>query len=107
MTNQPIEPSLLDAIEQGRGERGRTNPRAWSRQRAQLLTLAHQGMMRIRIAGEVGLSQGQVGALCEEACDAVLRGGAISEAADGVCAARWQGWCQTGDPDACARLRRR
>ena len=104
--DQPIEPSLLDAIEQGRGQRGRKAPQAWSRHRAQLLTAAYQGMARFRIAGAFGLSQGQVGTLCEEACDAVLRGGAVSNAADSVCATRWRGWCARGDTDACHRLER-
>ena len=103
---RPLESSILDAIEQGRGQRGGKTPQTWSRYRAQLLTLAHQGMARIRIAGEFGLSPGQVRTLCEEACDAVLRGGAVSDAADGVCAERWQRWCDNGDTDACDRLRR-
>ena len=105
MLDQPIEPSILDAIEQGRGHRGGNDPQAWSRHRAQLLTLAHQRLPRIRIAGALGLSSVHVGTLISEACDAVLRGGAVSAAADRVCAARWRSWCETGDPDACGRLR--
>jgi len=105
--DQPLEPSILDAIDQGRGQRGRRAPQTWSRHRAQLLTLAHQGLSQIRIAGEFGLSQGQVRTLCEEACDAVLRGGAVSDAADGVCATRWRSWCQNGDTAACHRLQMR
>lgn len=104
--DQPIEPSILDAIEQGRGQRGGNNPRAWSRSRAQLLTAASQGVARIRIAGAFGLSPGQVRTLAAEACDAVLRGGAISAAADRVCAERWRSWCELGDTEACERLRR-
>jgi len=103
--DQPVEPSLLDAIEQGRGQRGRRAPQTWSRRRTQVLTLAQRGLSRIRIAGELGLSEGHVIMLIGEACDAVLRGGAVSDAADRVCAERWQAWCETGDPDACARLR--
>jgi hypothetical protein len=104
--DSPIDSSILDAIEQGRGQRGRTNPQAWSRHRAQVLTLAHQGLRRIRIAGEFGLSRGHLNALFEEACDAVLRGGAISDAAESVCADRWRLWCDNGDTDACHRVRR-
>ena len=88
--DQPIEPSILDAIEQGRGQRGRRAPQTWSRHRAQLLTAAHQGMARVRIAGVFGLSQKQVSRLVSDACDAVVRGGAVSAAADTVCAARWR-----------------
>jgi hypothetical protein len=98
--DSPIEPSILNAIDQGRGQRGRTNPRTWTRHRAQVLTLSHQGLVRSRIGGKLGLSEGHVGTLFEEACDAVLRGGAISDAADRVCAARWQRWCETGDTAA-------
>ena len=104
--DHPIEPSILAAIDQGRGQRGGSNPQAWSRRRAQLLTAATLGMTRIRIAGAFGLSQGQVGTLTEEACDAVLRGGVVSAAAESVCAPRWRGWCQNGDTEACDRLRR-
>jgi hypothetical protein len=104
--DQPIDPSILDAIEQGRGQRGRTNPQAWSRHRARVLTVAQRGLSRIRIAGELGLSEGHVILLVSEACDAVLRGGAVSDAADGACAAKWRRWCQAGDTDACDRLRR-
>ena len=105
--DQPVEPSILNAIEQGRGQRGRQAPQAWSRYRAQLLTAAHQGVAYFRIAGMFGISQGHLRTLCEEACDAVLRGSAVSEAADRVCAKRWQGWCARGETDACNRLQRR
>jgi len=104
--DQSIEPSILNAIEQGRGQRGRRAPQTWSRRRAQVLTLAQQGLAQIRIAGELGLSRGQLNTLIEEACDAVLRGGAVSEAADGVCAPRWRAWCNNDDTDACHRLQR-
>ena len=107
MTHHPIEPSILEAIDQGRGERGRHAPQTWSRHRAQLLTAAHQGLSLIRIAGEFGLGRAHLSTLLEEACDAVLRGGVASEAADEVCARRWQGWCETGDTGACNRLRHR
>lgn len=106
MLDHPIEPSILDAIEQGRGQRGRRAPQAWSRYRAQVLTAAHHGLSHIRIAGAFGLSRGHLSVLLEEACDAVLRGGTASEATDRVCARRWRAWCETGDPDACDRLRR-
>ncbi len=56
--DHPIEPSILAAIDQGRGQRGGKDPQAWSRRRAQLLMAASQGMTRIRIAGAFGLSQG-------------------------------------------------
>jgi len=39
--NHPIKPSMLEAIDQGRGQRSRTNPQTWSRHRAQVL--AHAG----------------------------------------------------------------
>jgi len=104
--DRPIDRSILDAIEQGRGQRGRTNSQAWSRHRAQVLTAAQRGLSRVRIAGAFGLSEGHVILLVGEACDAVLRGGAVSEAADGVCADRWRRWCQNGDTTACDRLRR-
>ena len=106
MLDHPIEPSILDAIEQGRGERGGKSLEDWSRLHAQVLTAAQRGLRRIRIAGAFGLSEGHVIKLISEACEAVLRGGAASEAADSVCAARWRSWCETGDTDACDRLRR-
>ena len=106
MTDQPVDRSLLEAIEQGRGQRGGRSPQTWSRSRAQLLTAVHRGLSLVRIGGEFGLSPAHVGALCEEACDAVLRGGGASEAADSVCARRWQGWCARDDTEACDRLRR-
>ena len=101
----PIEPSILAAIDQGRMQRGRTNPQSWSRQRAQVLTAEDQGLTRSRIGGELGLSQRSIVLLATEACDAVLRGGAASEAADRVCTEKWRGWCQNGDTAACSRLR--
>lgn len=106
MTDQPIEPSILDAIDQGCGQRGKTNPQEWSRHRAQVLTAAYQGVTQFRIAGKLGLSQVQVRTLVAEACAAVLQGGAVSDVADTVCAARWQSWCETGDTTACDRVRR-
>lgn len=106
MTDHPVNSSILEAIEQGCGQRGGKSPQAWSRYRAQLLTAAQRGLSHIRIAGEFGLSRGHLGTLLEEACAAVLQGGAVSDAADGVCTARWRGWCQNGDTDACDRLRR-
>lgn len=104
--DSPSEPSILDAIEQGRGQRGRTSRLAWSRQRAQVLTAVHHGLTSSRIGGDVGISQRMVTLRFAEGCDAVLRGGAISDAADTVCADQWRRWCARGDPDACARLRR-
>ena len=106
MMDQPIEPSILDAIEQGRGQRGRKSP-------ASLVAPSGTGADR-GAPGDgahphrwgVRAQSGAVSTLCEEACDAVLRGGAVSEAADSVCATRWRGWCETGDTDACDRLRR-
>ena len=88
--DQPIDPSILDAIEQGRGQCGGKSLEAWSRLHAQVLTAAQRGLRRIRIAGAFGLSEGHVIRLISEACDAVLRSGAISDAADGVCAKRWR-----------------
>ncbi len=105
--DHPIEPSILAAIDQGRGQRGRTHPQGWSRHRAQVLTLAQRGLSRIRIGGELGLSQGQVITLVAEACDAVLRGGAASAAADEVCREKWYNWCGRGDTTACDRLQMR
>lgn len=104
--DQPVDPSILDAIEQGRGQRGRTNPQTWSHHRARVLTEVQRGLSRIRVARELGLSPVQVRTLAAEACDAVLRGGGASEVADEVCAERWQSWCETGDAEACVRLRR-
>ncbi len=104
--DQALNRSILDAIEQGRGQRGRTNPQAWSRHRAKVLTAAQQGLPRIRIGGELGLSEGHVNVLFDEACDAVLRGGAVSDAAESVCAYKWRRWCENGDAAACDRLRR-
>ena len=106
MTDQPIEPSILDAIEQGRGDRGKTNPRAWSRQRAQVLTAVHRGLTSSRIGGDLGTSQRTVILLFAEGCEAVLRGGAVSDPAEGVCADKWRRWCTAGDTEACNRLRR-
>jgi len=106
MTDHPIDPSILEAIEQGRGQRGRRAPKAWSRHRAKVLTAVHRGMAHSRIAGELGLGHTRVKVLRSEACDAVLRGGSGSEAADAVCAKRWRDWCDNGDTEACDRLQR-
>jgi AraC-like DNA-binding protein len=105
--DRPIDSSILNAIEQGRGQRGRRAPQAWSRHRAQVLTAAQRELSLIRIAGELGLSRGHLNTLFEEACDAVLRGGAVSDVADGVCAERWRRWCDNGDTAACGRLQMR
>ena len=105
--DHPIEPSILAAIDQGRGQRGKTHPQAWSRHRAQVLTAAWHRMTSVRICGAFGLSQTRVLVLLAEGCDAVLRGGAVSVAAESVCTPRWRGWCQNGDTVACDRLQRR
>jgi len=106
MMDHPVDSSILDAIEQGSGQRGRRAPQTWSRHRAQVLTAAYQGVPQFQIAGKFGLSQVQVRTLVAEACAAVLQGGAVSDAADTVCAARWRSWCETGDTAACGRVRR-
>ena len=109
--DHPIEPSIFASIDQGRGQRGQRgqrggkDPQAWSRHRAQLLTAASQGLETRQIAGAFGISKVQVRTLVAEACDAVLRGGAASAAADAVCTERWRNWCELGDTEACGRVR--
>ncbi len=89
-TDHPIEPSILAAIDQGRGQRGQRgqrggqDPQAWSRHRDQVLTLAQRGQSRGRIGGELGLTARQMVSLVDDACGAMLRCEAISAAADRV-----------------------
>jgi hypothetical protein len=68
-----------------------------------MLTALYQSLPRARLATDLDLRPQQVTRLIAEACDAVLRGGGESVAADGVCAATWQGWCRGRDIDACER----
>ncbi len=105
MDDEPLA-AIVAAIEQGRGQRGRNNPQAWSRHRARVLTAAQHGLSRGRLGGQLGVSAQQVIVLLAEACDAVLRGGAASDAADRACVGTWRRWCENGDTVACERLRR-
>jgi hypothetical protein len=95
--------AIFDAIEQGRGQRGRNNPQAWSRDGA-TMPAAQQGLSRGRLGGQLGVSAQQVIVLLAEACDAVLRGGAASDAADRACVGTWRRWCESGDTAGCERL---
>jgi hypothetical protein len=105
MDAEPL-PSILAAIEAGRGQRGRGSRQEWSYYRARILTAAQAGLTGVRLAGGFGISRRRASLLLAEACDAVLRGGAASAEADAVCADNWQRWCQRGDAVACVRLRR-
>jgi hypothetical protein len=105
MDAEPI-PSVLTAIEAGRGRRGWGSRQEWSRYRARILSAVHTGLPLVRVAGALGVSAQHLGLLVAEACDAVLRGGAASGEAEAVCGARWQRWCAHGDDAACVRLRR-
>ncbi len=102
---EPID-SILRAVEQGRGPRGRRRAAAWSRYRALVLSYAYSGLLQVRIGGLLGISATHLSTLIGEACDAVLRGGAASAEADVVCINRWQGWCLGGDSVACERVQR-
>jgi hypothetical protein len=116
-----VNQSILAAIEQGRAGRGRSiglrsvldaaAPRmgaaTWTRVRALVLTWLGEGYPRAVVGEELGVGTERVGQLQAEGCDAVLRGGGDSAAADVACAPVWQWWCeQRTDQVACARLRR-
>lgn len=120
MDIEPL-PSILVAVERGRGERrGTRGPRLpaawdaatgghatdrWSRMRAVVLTLFAEGWSRRVIAEELEISQTWVTQLRSDACDAVLRTAPRSAEAEAACARPWRWWCdQYGDADACARL---
>ena len=119
MDLEPL-PSILAAVEQGRGQRGsqsrrlppsrllrpdRAPVRAWSRVRAVLLTLLSEGWPYRAVAEELGISTARVGQLHSEACDAVLRSVPSSAEAETACAPVWRWWCdQRGLPEACARV---
>jgi hypothetical protein len=105
MDDEPL-PTILTAIEAGRGRRGRGRRQEWSRYRARILSAVQAGLTLVRVAGSLGVSTRQLSLLVAEACDAVLRGGAASEEAEAVCGAKWQRWCGHGDDVACVRLRR-
>jgi hypothetical protein len=108
MTTTPSRVSILEAVEQGRAGRGRHGSQEWSRLRAEVLTHWGRGLTRARIGGMMGFSSQRVTQLREEACDAVLRGGADSDDACAACAATWRRWCEErGDREACGRLRKR
>jgi hypothetical protein len=94
--------ALVNAIDAGRTGRGRASG-AWSPLRAFVLGFAAQGLLRVRIAGLLGISTQRITQLREEGCEAVLRGGLASPEADIACTAQWQRWCQRGDAAACAR----
>jgi hypothetical protein len=100
----PAVKATHEAVEHGRAGRGRGES-PWSQQRALVLVYTAQGMLRVRIAGLLGISTQRVTQLREEGCDAVLRGGMANLEAEAACADRWRRWCATGDADACARLR--
>jgi hypothetical protein len=100
----PAVEATREAVECGRAERGRGDV-SWSEQRALILVYTAQGMLRVRIAGQLGISSQRVTQLREEGCDAVLRGGMASLEAEAACADRWRRWCAMGDADACARVR--
>lgn len=105
MSRIPIS-SVEDAIERGRSGRGRGGVAEWVRVRAQVLSEVAHGLSRARIGGILGVSSQRVTQLTEEACDAVLRGGAVVRMTEEVCAATWTRWCVTrGDDVACSRLR--
>ena len=99
-------PSILAAVEAGRGHRGGTKPEAWVRHRARLLTLALSGLTRVRLGGILGVSGGHAATLTAEACDAVLRGGRRSTEAEAACRDLWRRWCDRGDDLACDRVGR-
>lgn len=103
MDTEPL-PSILAAIEQGRGNRSGPKAKGWSRYRAQVLSHLASGLAHGRIAGTFGVSVQQLRLLLAEGCDAVVRGGAVSADADAVCAGKWRDWCARGDAAACARL---
>src|SRR5262245_34433940 len=108
MASSPSSVSILEAVEQGRAGRGRHGAQEWSRLRAQVLTYWSRGLTRARIGGMLGLSSQRVTQRREEACDAVLRGGAESQDAAAACEATWKRWCEERDDrEACQRLRRR
>ena len=106
MASKTDELSLADAIELGRGQRGRGGPEGWTRVRAQVLQEISRGLTRARIGGSLGVSSQRVTQLIEEACDAVLRGQAHVRAAEEACLPTWQRWCEgRSDELACKRLR--
>jgi hypothetical protein len=67
MDTDPI-PSIVHAIEQGRGRRGRPGANRWSHYRAQVLTAALAGRNQVRLAGLFGLGLTQLRDLISEAC---------------------------------------
>jgi hypothetical protein len=112
-------PSILEAVERGRGRRGNRGMRvpeawvaadrgvragAWSWMRAVVLTLLGEGWSYQVVADELAVSRRRVGQLCSEACDAVLRTPASSPEAEGACARIWRSWCdRSGEVEVCAR----
>jgi hypothetical protein len=103
MDHDPI-PSLLEAIERGFVPR-RGGPLPNLRRRAQVLSLAASGLTQARIGGRLGLGLSHVSQVLADGCADVLRGGGVSPEADRACAKKWRAWCDSGDTDACARLR--
>jgi hypothetical protein len=99
----PAFEATREAVEHGRAGRGRGESQ-WSQQRALVLVYTAQGMLRVRIAGLLGISSQRVTQLREEGCDAVLRGGMANLEAEAACADRWRRWCAAGDATACARV---
>jgi hypothetical protein len=67
MDTDPI-PSIVHAIEQGRGRRGRPGANRLSHYRAQVLTAALAGRNQVRLAGLFGLGLTQLRDLISEAC---------------------------------------
>jgi hypothetical protein len=101
----PAYEALLEAVERGRAGRIESRAREWAHVRALVLALTFQGLSRVRIGGSLSLSTQRITQLREEACEAVLRGGAESLEADTVCAATWTRWCEVhGDADAFQRV---
>lgn len=118
MDVEPL-PTVLAAIERGRGRRGSRGPRlpedwvsadlhrhsgGWSWLRAIVLTMRSEGWSNQVIAEDLGISRTRVRQLASEACDAVMRTPATSPEAEAACQPTWRWWCsRRGDEAACAR----
>lgn len=118
MDVEPL-PTVLAAIERGRGRRGSRSPSlpedwvtadlnrhsgGWSWLRAIILTMRSEGWSYKVIAEDLGISHARVGQLASEACDAVMRTPASSPEAEAACQRIWRWWCnQRGDEAACMR----